>query len=112
MGDGKIVGVYSHKWLSRPPIPLNERAQDMKVCELLDVESRQWDRGKIETLFAPRTRQEILAVPLDHLNSPDLLIWIENAAVKFAVKIAYRLALRLNKQPWAKHSQSCAYKPI
>ena len=68
--DGKTVGVYSHKWLSHPPIPLNEHAQDMKVSELLDVESRQWDRGKIETLFAPRTRQEILAIPLDHLNSP------------------------------------------
>ena len=41
VGDGKTVGVYSHKWLSHPQIPLNERAQDMKVCELLDVESRQ-----------------------------------------------------------------------
>ena len=112
VGNGKTVGIYSHKWLSHPPIPLNEHAQDMKVYELLDVESRQWDRGKIETLFAPRTRQEILAVPLDHLNSSDLLIWIENAAAKFTVKTAYRLALCLNKQPWAKHSQICAYKPI
>ena len=40
VGDGKTVGVYSHKWLSHPPIPLNEHAQDMKVCKLLDVESR------------------------------------------------------------------------
>ena len=112
VGDGKTVGVYSHKWLSHPQIPLNERAQDMKVCELLDVESWQWDRGKIETLFAPRTRQEILAVPLDHLNSLDLLIWTENAAAKFTVKTAYRLALHLNKQPWVEHSQSRAYKPI
>ena len=47
----------------------------MKVSELLDVESRQWDRGKIETLFAPRTRQEILAIPLDHLNSPTCWFW-------------------------------------
>ena len=42
----------------------------------------------------------------------DLLIWIENVAMKFTVKTAYRLALRLNKQPWAEHSQSRAYKPI
>ena len=51
VGDGKTVGIYSHKWLSHPSIPLNEPAQDMKGCELLDVESRQWDRGKIENLF-------------------------------------------------------------
>ena len=87
-----------------PSIPLNEPAQDMKVCELLDVESRQWDRGKIENLFAPRTGQEILALPLDHLKSPDLMVWTENAAANFTVKTAYRLALRLNKQPWAEHS--------
>ena len=80
VGDGKTVEVYSHKWLSHPPIPLNEHAQDMKVCELLDVESQQWDRGKIETLFAPRTRQEILAVLLDHLNSPDLLIFYKKCS--------------------------------
>ena len=58
------------------------------------------------------TRQEILAVPLDCLNSPDLLTWIENAAAKFTVKTAYRLALHLNKQPWAKHYLSRAYKPV
>ena len=52
VGDGKTMGVYSHKWLSHPPIPLNEHAKDMRVCELLDEESWQWDRGKIETMFA------------------------------------------------------------
>ena len=57
------------------------------------------------------TRQEILAVPLDRLNSPDLLTWIENVATKFTVKTAYRLALCLNKQPWAEHSLSRVYKP-
>ena len=49
---------------------------------------------------------------MDRLNSPDLLIWTENAAAKFTVKTAYRLALCLNKQPWAEHSLSRAYKPV
>jgi len=62
-------------------------------------------------MFAQRTRQEILAIPLDHLNSPDTLIWIENKAAKFIVKTVYRLALRLDTQPWAKHSSSHAFKP-
>ena len=99
VGDDKTVGVYSHKWLSHPPIPLNEHAKDMKVCELLDEESWQWHKGRIEAMFALRTRQEILAVPLDRLNSSDTLIWTENKAAKFNVKTAYRLALRLNMQP-------------
>uniref|UniRef100_A0A7N2L5E0 Reverse transcriptase zinc-binding domain-containing protein n=1 Tax=Quercus lobata TaxID=97700 RepID=A0A7N2L5E0_QUELO len=111
VGDGKTVGFYSHKWLPHPPIPLNEYAKDMRVCELLDEESRQWDRGKLETMFAQRTRQEILALPLDQLNFTDTLIWTENRAEKFIVKTAYRHTLRLYTRPWAKHSSSRAFKP-
>ena len=58
-----------------------------------------------------RTRQEILAVPLDHLNSPDTLIWTEIKAAKFTVKTAYRLALCLNMQLWVEHSSSRAFQP-
>ena len=95
VGDGITVGVYSHKWLTHTPISLNEQATDMQV----------------ETMFAQRTQQETLAIPLDHLHSLDTLIQIENKAKKFIVKMAYRIALRLSTQPWAKHSSSHEFQP-
>ena len=61
----------------------------MRVCELIDEDTQQWDRGKLDAMFSQRTREEILSIPLDHLQSQDMLVWIENAAQKFSVKTAY-----------------------
>ena len=86
------------------PIPLTEAALDMRVCELIDEDTRQWDRGKLEAMFSQRTWEEILTIPLNHLQSQDTLIWTENAAQKLSIKIAYRVTLRTSTQTWAEHS--------
>ena len=78
----------------------------MRVCELIDEDTQQWDRGKLDAMFSQRTREEILSIPLDHLQSQDTLVWIENEAQKFSVKTAYRVALRSNTQSWAEHSSA------
>ena len=44
---------------------------DLKVRELIDWSTRQWDRGKIAATFTPRTCAEILATPLSQLDSQD-----------------------------------------
>ena len=69
----------------------------MRVCELIDEDTRQWGRGKLDAMFNQRSREEILSIPLDHLQSQDTLVWIENSAQKFSVKTAYRVALRSSK---------------
>ena len=61
----------------------------MRVCELIDEDTQQWDRGKLDAMFSQRTREEILSIPLDHLQSQDKLVWIENEAQKFSIKTAY-----------------------
>ena len=65
VGDGQQIGVVSHKWLPNTPIFLHEPMGDMKVCDLIDQSTRQWDRGKIAATFTPRTYAEILATPLN-----------------------------------------------
>ena len=50
----------------------------MRVCELIDQDTRQWDRGKIFATIAHRTQVEILAIPLNNPNSQDTLAWKEN----------------------------------
>ena len=53
VGDGYSIEVFTHPWLSHTPVPLNDAPPDMKVCELIDQDLRQWDRGKIDAMFSP-----------------------------------------------------------
>ena len=89
VGNGRTIGVYTHKWLTHKPIPRTEAVLDMRVCELIDEDAWQWDHGKLDAMFGQRTREEILSIPLDHLQSQDTLVCIENVAQKFSVKTAY-----------------------
>ena len=104
VGNGRKIGVFTHRWLSHSPVPLNEPLLNMRVCDLIDQDTRQWDRGKIHSTFAHRTCTEILSMPLDNLNSGDSVIWKENRAQQFTVKTAYQVALRLQDHPRAEHS--------
>ena len=76
------------------------------MSDLIDEDTRQWDRGKIHALFTARTRNEILALPLNNLQAQDSLIWMENKARTFSVKIAYHVALRLKQQQVVEHSKA------
>ncbi|KAK9995142.1 hypothetical protein SO802_024845 [Lithocarpus litseifolius] len=112
VGDGRAIGVFTHKWLHHTPIPLHEGALDLCVRELIDKDSRQWDRGKLEAMFTQNTVQEILTIPLTDLHSHDKLVWTENKAHKFLVKTAYQLALCLKNLSWAEHSTAWDYYPV
>ena len=103
VGNGRTTGVFTHKWLTHKPRPWTEAALDMRVCELIDEDTRQWDCGKLEAMFSQRTREEILTIPLDHLQSQDTLVWTENAAKIFSDKTTYRVALHSSTQTWAEH---------
>lgn len=67
IGDGKHIGVTTHKWLSHDPIFNSEPDPKLKVNDLVDEDTRQWVRGKIHALFTTKTRTEILVVPLNNL---------------------------------------------
>ena len=102
MGDGRTIEVAKHVWLPHAPIFLQEPTLNMRVCELIDEDTGQWDRGKVFTTFAQRTCEEILETPLNNVNSRDVLVWQENKAKKFTVRTAYRVAVR-TKNPMLVH---------
>ena len=60
-----------------------------KVSEFIDANTWQWNRLKVCETFVPRTRKEILAIPLNRSRSRDFLIWKENRRHEFIVKLAY-----------------------
>ena len=69
VGDGRNFGVLSHKWLQNEPVFLNELDDQMRVSDLINPDTRQWDRGKLVATFTQSTCAEILALPLNHLDS-------------------------------------------
>nr|POE67499.1 hypothetical protein CFP56_36665 [Quercus suber] len=94
----------SHAWLPNAPVFVNAPTREMKVRELIEEDTRQWDRGKIHALFDRRACEDILAVPLNQLSSPDKLIWKENRTHSFSVRTAYQVALRLKNRHQSEHS--------
>ena len=59
VGDGRTIEVATHVWLPHAPIFLQEPTLNMRVCELIDEDTRQWDRGKVLATFTQKTWGDI-----------------------------------------------------
>ena len=104
IGDGEIVGIESHKWLPRPPSFKPGADRSLKVCQLFDANTRQWNRPLIQSLFHASTRDDILRIKLGDAQTWDKLHWIETKSRTFSVKFAYHVALRLSNAAIGEHS--------
>ena len=62
-------------WLTHKPVFTGEEQSNMLVSELIDEHTGQWNRQKVQELFATSTRCEILAIPLNALHRRDELEW-------------------------------------
>ena len=103
VGMGNQVRVWRDKWILRPSTykvitPEKPSSKDALVCELINRETKEWDRDKIDQWFLLKDRDEIMSIPLSITSNRDRLIWAENRSGKFSVKSAYRLALEEQKQ--------------
>ena len=45
VGDGCTIGVSTHVWLNPAPWFWNAPPPNLRVCDLIDGQTRQWDRG-------------------------------------------------------------------
>lgn len=111
IGDGKCISVTTDKWLSHDPIFNGELDPKLKVSDVIDADTRQWDRGKVHALFMARTLNDILALPLNNIQAKDSLKWMENKSRTFLVKTAYHVALQLKQQQVVEHSKAWSDKP-
>lgn len=55
----------THVWLLNKPVFLNAPVMEMKVNDLVDKDTHQWDRRKLSATFDYQTCEEILALPLN-----------------------------------------------
>ena len=84
VGDGRTIGVATHNWLPRKPVFLHNPPSELRVCDLIKEDSRQWDRDKLYALFNHSTCEDILAILLTQQHAQDSLVWKENKAQTFS----------------------------
>ena len=78
----------------------------LKVANLINSNSKQWNGALVHSTFTPSTREDILKIKLGNLSSGDKLVWNENKAKVFSVRTAYQMALRLHHPSIGKHSSA------
>lgn len=86
VGDGTTIEIENHRWLPRGTCFSRERARPRYVRELVDADTRQWDRDKIAYWFEPHTRNDILLIPSNNMHARDSLTWNENRSKLFTVR--------------------------
>ena len=69
-----MIGINTHKWLPQPPNFKNEADKSLKVADLIDANTNQWDRSKVHAIFDPGTREDILKIKLSNMTSRDRLV--------------------------------------
>ena len=72
--------------------------EEMTVAELIDPESRGWDREFIWQNFHHEDAQAILRVPLSFRDIPDTVVWNGEKSGEYTVKSGYRVVQKAWKE--------------
>ena len=106
VGNGQSITINNQKWLPRPPLFKPGADTSLKVGDLIDTHTMQWDRPRVQDIFMPPTQQDVLNIRLGDLRTQDRIYWKENKANRFTVRSAYFVALRLNQGGVVEHSRA------
>lgn len=106
IGNGQSITINNQKWLPRPPLFKPGADTSLKVGDLIDTHTMQWDRPRVQDIFMPPTQQDVLNIRLGDLRTQDRIYWKENKANRFTVRSAYFVALRLNQGGVVEHSRA------
>ena len=104
IGNGLNTWIWEDLWIPNETnlIPQRRNGASIEahlVAELIDQDTRQWDRGKLHELFEPNTVNKILAIHFTQLSQQDQVFWFLNPAGEFTVRTAYNALRVLNYPP-------------
>ena len=99
VGNGSQIRVWRDPWIprdqSRRVISRKGSCRIRWVSELLDIDGRDWDVGKLVQIFNPVDVEEILKIKIPGRAVEDLIAWHPEKTGLFTVRSAYNLALKL-----------------
>lgn len=68
VGDGQSIEVNDHRWLNHPPWFRPGADTNLKVVDLFDHRSRQWNKPILHTIFLQSTLDDILSIKLGEVH--------------------------------------------
>ncbi|CAL9231590.1 unnamed protein product [Arabidopsis halleri] len=93
VGNGESVRVWTDPWLSfsspmRPIGPLNVNMKWLRVADLIDPGSKQWNWTAVRETI-PAYEDQIRRIPLSSLNQPDRLAWLPAKNGQYSSRLGY-----------------------
>ena len=73
VGDGRSIGIRSYRWLPHPPRFRDGAEQELKVCDLINEATHQWDRSILTATFTRAMVEDILRLRVGTSNTRDKL---------------------------------------
>lgn len=120
IGNGRETKVWRERWLGSHPATTvtsmrlgeggsQERlSEDMRVCELLCNNDREWHEEKLERMFTEETRRKIKAIHPVGSISEDTYAWEYTKIGHYTVKSAYWVHMNVIA---AKETEQVASQP-
>lgn len=98
VGDGRKIRVWGSPWLSTLVTfkVLNRNpflARSFRVYDLINPETRMWEKEVLESLFLPRDIKEILKIPLSTPRAEDIIIWHNSKSGEYTVSFVYHMGV-------------------
>lgn len=97
VGNGADISVWEDPWIPsiqgfKPsPNPMSSDSLGMvKVADLIDPASGNWNRPPIWSIFSPSHAATILKINLSHTSRRDSLVWTYEKSSRFSVRSLYR----------------------
>ncbi|KAL0438585.1 UNVERIFIED_CONTAM: putative mitochondrial protein [Sesamum latifolium] len=103
IGSGQSVRVWDDPWIPRPfsfrvLMPKRGDLPNLRVCDLIDTDTKDWDISLIREMFWQEDSDLILSLPLSAINGEDFIAWHYTANGKFTARSAYQVAVSLANQ--------------
>ncbi|GAA0166402.1 hypothetical protein LIER_21559 [Lithospermum erythrorhizon] len=94
IGDGQTINIWQHRWApytwsNKPYTPKPNRPHKTTISEFIDAYIGTWDITELQAHFLSMDVQEILEIPLEYLNRPDLPLWKHHPRGIFTVSSTY-----------------------
>ncbi|XP_024172006.1 uncharacterized protein LOC112178017 [Rosa chinensis] len=97
VGNGEDISIWNDPWVPLPyrfkpfSIPM-QGAEDLRVVDLIDEETGDWQEWLLHELFTPMEVVNIMKIPLSLSGGIDRLVWHFDKKGRYSVKNGYHVA--------------------